>query len=86
MAGSPSCVQKHERFEDHLSPTVSARVTPVIMLPLAEARNRFSALVDEVTRTGETLTITDNGLPAAVVVSAEDYDSLMETLVLMSQE
>jgi prevent-host-death family protein len=56
------------------------------MLPLAEARNRFSALVDEVTRTGETLTITDNGLPAAVVVSAEDYDSLMETLVLMSQE
>jgi antitoxin YefM len=51
-------------------------------LPLAEVRNRLSALVDEVVRTHDTLTITRNGVPAAVVVSADDYESIMETLAL----
>jgi prevent-host-death family protein len=51
-------------------------------LPLATVRNRLSALVDDVTRTHDTLTITRNGIPTAVVVSAEDYESIMETLAL----
>lgn len=51
-------------------------------LPLAEARNHLSALVEEVAGTHETVTITRNGVPAAVVVSAEDYESVMETLAL----
>ncbi len=51
-------------------------------LPLAEARNRLSALIDEVSGTHETIMITRNGVPAAVVVSAEDYESVLETLAL----
>ncbi|KWX01490.1 Prevent-host-death family protein [Carbonactinospora thermoautotrophica] len=53
-------------------------------LPLAEVRNRLSALVDEVARTHEAVTITRNGVPAAVVVSIEDYESIMETLALLN--
>lgn len=53
-------------------------------LPLADVRNRLSALVDEVTRTHDTVTITRNGVPAAVVVSADDYESIMETLALLN--
>lgn len=52
-------------------------------LPLAQVRDRLSALVDEVTRTHDTLTITRNGTPAAVVLAAEDYESIMETLALL---
>ncbi len=53
-------------------------------LPLAEVRNRLSALVDEVSRTHDTLTITRNGIPAAVVLAIDDYESVMETLALMN--
>ncbi|OMH24225.1 prevent-host-death family protein [Tersicoccus phoenicis] len=53
-------------------------------LPLATVRDRLSALVDDVARTHDTLTITRNGTPAAVVLSVEDYDSIMETLALLN--
>jgi antitoxin YefM len=61
-----------------------ARIMAMTTLPLAEVRNRLSALVDEVTRTHDTVTITRNGVPAAVVVSADDYESIMETLALLN--
>ena len=50
--------------------------------PLATVRDRLSALVDDVARTHDTLTITRNGTPAAVVLSIDDYESMMETLAL----
>jgi len=53
-------------------------------LPLATVRNQLSSLVDDVTRTHDTLTITRNGKPAAVVISADDYESIMETLALLN--
>lgn len=53
-------------------------------LPLATVRDRLSALVEEVTRTHDTLTITRNGRPAAVVMSVDDYESIMETLALLN--
>ncbi|HEY5878247.1 MAG TPA: type II toxin-antitoxin system Phd/YefM family antitoxin [Nakamurella sp.] len=51
-------------------------------LPLATVRDRLSALIDDVARTHDTLTITRNGTPAAVVLSIDDYESIMETLAL----
>ena len=51
-------------------------------LPLATVRDRLSALVDDVARTHDTLTITRNGIPAAIVLSVDDYESIMETLAL----
>ena len=53
-------------------------------LPLATARDKLSSLVDDVARTHDTLTITRNGVPAAVLLSADDYESIMETLALLN--
>ena len=49
-------------------------------LPLAEVRARLSALVDEVDRTAQRITITRNGVPIAVVLSVDDLAALEETL------
>ncbi len=54
------------------------------ILPLADVRNRLSALVDDVVRTHDALTVTRNGVPAVVVLSADDYESMQETLALLS--
>lgn len=51
--------------------------------PLADVKTHLSALVDEVVRTHEQVTITRNGHPVAVVLSLEDYESLLETLALL---
>lgn len=54
-------------------------------LPLSEAKDRLSSLVDEAESTHEILTITKHGRPAAVLMSAEDLESLHETLFWLSQ-
>ena len=54
------------------------------MTPLTEARNRLSELVDEVISTGSDLVISKHGRPAAVVISHEEYESLLETLNILS--
>jgi antitoxin YefM len=41
-------------------------------------------VLDDVVRTHEVLTITRNGLPIAVVLSADVYDSMLETLALVA--
>lgn len=53
-------------------------------LPLSTVRDRLSSLVDDVARTHDALTITRNGTPAAVVLSIDDYESIMETLALLN--
>ena len=49
-----------------------------------EARDRFSDLVDKADRLSERFVVTRNGLPKAVVMSAEEFDSWVETLEFMS--
>ncbi len=61
-----------------------ARIVAMTTLPLATVRDRLSALIENVTRTHDTLTITRNGTPAAVVISIDDYESIMETLALIN--
>ena len=53
-------------------------------VPLAEARANLSQLVDDAMRTHERVEITRNGRRAGVLLSAEDYDSIMETLDILS--
>jgi antitoxin YefM len=53
-------------------------------IPLSEARARLSELVDEAVRTHERVEITRNGRRAAVLMSADDFDSLQETLDILS--
>ena len=52
--------------------------------PLTKARNRLSEIVDHVITTGSELVITRHGKPAAVVMSHEEYESLIETLNILS--
>jgi len=52
---------------------------------LSEAKDKLSALVDEAGSTHEIIQITRHGHPAAVLMSADDLDSLHETLHLLSQ-
>jgi prevent-host-death family protein len=53
-------------------------------ISLKEARNRFSTIVDKVDRLSERYVVTKNGTPKAVVMSAEEFESWVETLELMS--
>lgn len=53
-------------------------------ISLKEARNRFSKIVDKVDRLSERYVVTKNGVPKAVVMSAEEFESWVETLEFMS--
>jgi len=53
-------------------------------MPLAQARNRFSEVVDEVERTHDRVIITRHGKPVAVILSPADLESLEETLSLLA--
>jgi antitoxin YefM len=51
-------------------------------LSLTEAKAKLSSLVDEVSQRDEEVVITRNGRPAAVLVSADEYESWTETLAV----
>jgi prevent-host-death family protein len=53
-------------------------------VPLAAAKTNLSKLVDSASTTRERITVTKNGRRAAVILGAEDYDSLLETLEILS--
>lgn len=53
-------------------------------LPLSEAKTQLSSLVDEVSGRDEEIVITKNGRPAAVLVSADEYESWQETHAVRS--
>lgn len=53
-------------------------------LPVADARAQLSKLIEEAASTHERYEITRNGHRAAVLLSAEDYDTLQETLTVLS--
>jgi prevent-host-death family protein len=53
-------------------------------IPLADAKARLSAVLDEVRDTHERVVITRNGHPEAVIMSVSDLEALEETLDLLS--
>jgi prevent-host-death family protein len=52
-------------------------------LPLAEARAQLSRLVEDATSTHERFEITRSGQRVAVLLGAEDYDALRETIAVL---
>ncbi|MGB3485658.1 MAG: type II toxin-antitoxin system Phd/YefM family antitoxin [Mycobacterium sp.] len=54
--------------------------------PLAEVRANLSKLVDEAVRTHQRIEVTRQGRRAVVILSADDYDSIMETLDILSDQ
>lgn len=53
-------------------------------LSLAEARAHLSKLVESAVTTHERFEVTRNGDRVAVLLGADDYDSLLETLDILS--
>lgn len=53
-------------------------------MPLGQARNRFSEVVDEVERTHDRVVVTRHGQAVAVIMSPDDLSSLEETLDLLT--
>ena len=67
----------------------AARSIPAIILymttlPLADARAQLSKLVEDAATTHERFEITRNGRRAAVLLSADDYDVMQETISVLS--
>jgi antitoxin YefM len=54
-------------------------------IPLSEAKDKLSALVESAETTHEIVTITRHGREVAVLMAKEDLDSLHETLFWLSQ-
>jgi prevent-host-death family protein len=53
-------------------------------LPIAAARAQLSELVDEASLTHERFEITKNGHRTAVLLGANDYDAMRETIAVLS--
>jgi prevent-host-death family protein len=53
-------------------------------LSLSEARKNIFEISNDVQKPGHYYTFTENGRPKAVLMSADEFDSLMENLELLS--
>lgn len=59
-------------------------MTDMRTVALSEAKDKLSALVEEADSTHEIIQITRHGHAAAVLMSADDLESLQETLRILS--
>lgn len=55
-------------------------------LPLIEVQAHLAALISNVENEHERITVTRNGVPSAVVLSADEWESLQETLAVLSDQ
>lgn len=53
-------------------------------MALADVKSRLSEVVDEVSRESSHIVITRHGKPAAVVISIDEYEAMVETLEILS--
>ena len=60
------------------------RIEVMTTQSLASVKARFSQVIDDVVGTHERVTVTRNGSPVAIILAVEDYESLMETLEILS--
>lgn len=60
------------------------RIMVMPTIPLADAKARLSAVLDEVRDTHERVVITRNGRPEVVIIAVADLEALEETLDILS--
>ena len=58
----------------------------VITVPVTEAKQRFTQIVKGAEEYFDRYLVTRNGKEAAVVMSAEEYESLLETLDILANK
>ncbi len=54
-------------------------------LPISQVKSHLNELVDAASTTHEQVTITKNGVPAALIVGIDEWEALQETLYWLSQ-
>jgi antitoxin YefM len=65
-------------------PPIHATILYMTVLSVADARASLSKHIESATTTHERFEITRNGARVAVLMSADDYDSLIETVDILS--
>ena len=53
-------------------------------VPLTKAKNKLLEIIREVEKEDTTIAVTKNGVPAAVILSMERFEGLLETLDIFS--
>lgn len=64
--------------------SILPRILYMNTISLADARADFSRIVETAATTHERFDVTKNGERAVVIMSADDYDSLIETLEILA--
>lgn len=54
--------------------------------PLTEVRDNLSEIIEGVSATGEEWVVTKHGRPVAVILSYDEYESLIETVNVLSDD
>ncbi len=54
-------------------------------LPISEVRRDIFQITTRVQKPGVTFTVTENGRPKAVILSADEFESLIETLEIIHE-
>ena len=55
-------------------------------LPITEAREEFTSLPDRLNESHETITVTRRGKPVLAILAWEEYETLVETLEVLSDK
>lgn len=55
-------------------------------VPIAKAKNALLEIIRQLEKEDSTIAVTKNGVPAAVILSMERFESLLETLDILSDE
>ena len=58
----------------------------VTMIPVTEAKQRFTEIVKRAEELFDRYLVTKNGKEAAVLMSAEEYESLLETIDVLASK
>lgn len=53
-------------------------------LTVTQAKKKFLELVEGIENMREMITLTRNGIPTTIMMSLEDYESLLETLEILA--
>lgn len=64
----------------------SANYPATQTLPLSDARENLRAIIDDVLETGTQYTVTRHGRNVAVLLSYDEYEALIETLNILSDD
>lgn len=53
-------------------------------VPIAQAGGRFASIIEEIGRSGDTVAITKDGVPEAVILPYGKFDAMLETMEILA--